>query len=376
MFARWFEAGRARVAQVRTARQPAEEPLFDAAFRRRLERLAIRTRQALAWRAIGEHRSPRRSPSREFVDFRLYTPGEDPRYLDWNTYARLGELVTRLGEISSELTVHILVDTSASMNWGDPNKARYAKRLAASLGYLTLWHFDRLIVAPFDTRLGALFGPRRGRAAVRPLFDYLEALPAGGETDLARALGGYVTRWRRRGVLILISDLLSNDGATIGPALEPLLSRGWEVMVLHTLDPQEVEPAYAGDLQLHDVESIVAGRGDGQGLRVVPDDEAVGRYRAGIDAWLAGLEGYCARHRVGYLRVLTTWPFETLVLRFLLEDGFLAPRHARGGGPAGGYGRRGAGLARRGTIAGAADGPAAVPPNANAEAAGVTGVEG
>src|SRR5881275_3193066 len=97
-------------------RPPArpDEPLFDAAFRRRLEQLALRT---------------------------------------------------RLGEVSTELTAHVLVDTSASMNWGDPNKLWHARRLAAALGYVTLWHFDRLVVAPFDTRLRAPFGPRRGRLA-------------------------------------------------------------------------------------------------------------------------------------------------------------------------------------------------------------------
>jgi len=300
-------------------RPPArpDEPLFDAAFRRRLEQLALRTRQVLAWREVGEHRSPRRSPSREFVDFRAYSQGEDLRYLDWNTYARLGELVTRLGEVSTELTAHVLVDTSASMNWGDPNKLWYARRLAAALGYVTLWHFDRLVVAPFDTRLRAPFGPRRGRMAAAPLFDYLAALPAGGATDLERVLGGYLPRQRRRGVLLLVSDLLSvRSSGELGQALSPFLERGWEVVLFHTLDAQEVEPGFAGDLRLEDVEG--AGR-----LRVMPDDETLGRYRDAFDRWLAEIEGYCRGHRVGYLRVLTAWPFETLVLRFLQEEGVL-----------------------------------------------------
>ena len=313
-------------------RPPTEEPLFDAAFRRRLEQLAIRTRQTLTWRAIGEHRSPQRSPSREFVDFRAYSQGEDLRYLDWNTYARLGELVTRLGEVSTELTVHLLLDTSASMNWGDPNKLRYAKRLAAALGYVTLWHFDRLVVAPFDRRVGEPFGPRRGRAAVPSLFPYLERLPAGGETDLERALAGYAARQGRRGLLILVSDLLSGD---LGAALRPFLERRWEVIVCHTLDAQEVEPAYLGDLELRDVEDRRLG------LRVAPDDAALRRYRAAFDGWLRGIEDYCAGRRVGYLRVLTAWPFETLVLRFLLEGGFLghpSERSAARTGPGTGAG--------------------------------------
>ncbi len=304
--------------------RPPEEPLFDAAFRRRLEQLAIRTRQTLAWRAVGEHRSPRQSPSREFVDFRPYSQGEDLRYLDWNTFARLGEMVTRLGQVSTELTVHVLVDTSASMNWGDPNKLRYAKRLAAALGYLSLWHFDRLIVAPFDTRLGATFGPKRGRAAIGPLFSFLETLPAAGGTDYATALAEYARRQRSRGFLLLVSDLLGSEDNEPIAALTPFLERGWDVVVFHVLDAQEVEPGYSGDFRLRDVEAS-----GGRGLRIMPDDETLVRYREAFDGWLDGIERTCAARRVGYLRVLTGWPFELLVLRFLLEGGMVGPRGER-----------------------------------------------
>jgi uncharacterized protein (DUF58 family) len=300
------------------------ELLFDAAFRRRLERLAIRTRQTLAWRAVGEHRSPRQSPSREFVDFRPYSQGEDLRYLDWNTYARLGELVTRLGEVSTELTVHVLVDTSASMNWGDPNKLWYARRLAAALGYLSLWHFDRLVIAPFDTGLGGAFGPSRGRAAIGPMFNYLERLPARGETDFARPLADYARRQRTRGLLLLVSDLLTPEEGDPIAALQPFLERRWDVAVFHVLDPQEVEPAYTGDLRLLDVE-----RDGGRGMRVMPDDETLAAYRAAFDRWLGGVEQSCAAKHVSYLRVLTSWPFETLVLQFLLEGGLVGPRGDR-----------------------------------------------
>ena len=304
---------------------PAEEPLFDAAFRRRLEQMAIRTRQTLTWRAVGEHRSPRQSPSREFVDYRTYSQGEDLRYLDWNTYARLGELVTRLGEVSTELTVHVLIDTSASMNWGDPNKLRYAKRLAAALGYLSLWHFDRLVIAPFAARLDAAsFGPSRGRAAIGPLFSFLERLPAAGSTDFARPLADYARRQRTRGLLLVVSDLLTPEEGDPIAALQPFLERGWDVVVFHVLDPQEVEPGYTGDFRLRDVE-----REGGRGLRIMPDDETLAEYRVAFDRWLDGIERTCAARRVGYLRILTSWPFETLVLRFLLEGGLVGPRGDR-----------------------------------------------
>jgi uncharacterized protein (DUF58 family) len=315
---------------LRPNRRPAApaDPLFDEAFRRRLERLALRTRQTLTWRTAGEHRSPRRAPAREFADFRPYSQGEDLRYLDWNTYARLGELVTRLGEVSTDLTAHVVLDTSASMNWGDPNKLRYAKRLAAALGYIALWHFDRLVVAPFAGAPGEPFGPRRGRPAIVPLLTYLERLPAGGPTDLARALGGYLRRERRPGVLLLISDLLTMAGEDGVPALRPFVERGWDVIVFHVLDAEEVEPGYTGDLRLEDVEGAGA-------LRVVPDDETLSRYRAACDAWLRGVEDYCHGHRIGYLRLLTAWPFETLVLRYLQGAGALGHPSARRAGSAG-----------------------------------------
>ncbi len=305
---------------------PAAEPLFDAAFRRRLEQLAIRTRQTLAWRAVGEHRSPRQSPSREFVDYRTYSQGEDLRYLDWNTYARLGELVTRLGEVSTELTVHVLIDTSASMNWGDPNKLRYAKRLAAALGYLSLWHFDRLVISPFATELGAAsFGPSRGRAAIGPLFKYLEQLPAAGGTDFSRPLADYARRQRSRGLLLVVSDLLTPEAGDPIAALQPFLERGWDVVIFHVLDPEEVEPGYSGDFRLRDVEAD----GGGRGLRIMPDEETLAAYRVAFDRWLGEIEDACGIRRVGYLRVLTSWPFETMVLRFLLEGGVVGPRGER-----------------------------------------------
>jgi len=310
----------------RTSRAAAApDPLFDAAFRRRIEQMAIRTRQTLAWRAVGEHRSPRRAPSRESTDFRVYTQGEDLRYLDWNTFARLGEMVTRLGQISTELTVHILIDTSASMNWGDPNKLRYAKRLAAALGYLSLWHFDRLQIAPFGARLDAAgFGPRRGRAAIAPLFSYLEGLPAVGGTDFAAALAEYARRQRTPGVLLLISDLLTPEEGDPTASLRPFLERGWDVIVFHTLDAQEVEPGYTGDLRLQDVE-----RDGGRGLRVTPDDRTLTAYRAAFDRWLGEIEGVCATRRIGYLRLLTSWSFEELVLRFLVSNDVVGPRGER-----------------------------------------------
>ena len=122
-----------------TGPQPeGQEPLFDEAFLRRLERLAVLSRRAMAGQMQGERRSPKRGQSVEFADFRPYAPGDDFRRIDWNAYARLERFFLKLFVEEQDLTVHLLVDTSPSMDWGEPNKLRFALRAAGALGYVAL----------------------------------------------------------------------------------------------------------------------------------------------------------------------------------------------------------------------------------------------
>ena len=111
-------------------------PLFDEAFLYKLERLSILSRRAMAGQLQGERRSPKRGQSVEFADFRPYTPGDDFRRIDWNAYARLERFFLKLFVEEEDLTVHLLVDTSRSMDWGQPNKLWYAVRAAGALGYI------------------------------------------------------------------------------------------------------------------------------------------------------------------------------------------------------------------------------------------------
>src|SRR5918992_5209816 len=144
------------------------ELLLDERTLARLRRLSLVAGRARTKGLAGEHRSRRRGASPEFADFKRYSQGDDFRRIDWNTYARLDGLFVRLSEVTTELSVHFLLDSSASMDWrgGDdrPTKFVSATRLTGALAAIALWGFDRVSIVPFAGSLGKPFGPVQGRA--------------------------------------------------------------------------------------------------------------------------------------------------------------------------------------------------------------------
>jgi uncharacterized protein (DUF58 family) len=282
----------------------------------------------------GEHRSRRRGASPEFADFKRYSQGDDYRRIDWNTYARLDGLFVRLSEVTTELSVHILIDSSASMDWrggdGLPTKFTAARRLTGALAYVALWGFDRVAIVPFAETLGTPFGPMQGRAQLVPTLRYLQWLRPLGGTALAAAIASYAHGRSRAGLLLLVSDLLSGEPEELQVVLHDLRARGWQTAVLHIVDDAEVAPdaanawlrgaqdgAASSSIELIDCESSAA-------LRITPDDDLVNRYAAAVGAWLAALEAACAYEQTSYARVPTSWDIDDLTLALLHERGVVA----------------------------------------------------
>jgi uncharacterized protein (DUF58 family) len=290
------------------------EPLLDASFLRKLDRLAIVTRRAMAGDIQGERRSPRRGASVEFADFRPYAAGDDIRQIDWNLYARAERFYLKLFVAEEELTLHLLVDTSASMDWGSPNKLRYAKQLAAAFGYIALSNLDRVTVTAFGAGAGAgqLPGVRGKRGAV-PLFGFLQRLGASSGGDLVKSCQRYAQTARSPGPLLLCSDLLD---AGWKEALGALAARSFEITLMHTLAPQELEPELDGDLKLVDVES-------GAPVEISADLDLLRRYREQLAAWRAEVESYCAGRGIAYIPVDTALPVDEFVLGRLRRRGVL-----------------------------------------------------
>jgi uncharacterized protein (DUF58 family) len=330
--------------------KPPNHRLFDESFLRKLERLALLSHRATAGQLQGERRSPKRGQSVEFADFRPYAPGDDFRRIDWNAYARLERFFIKLFVEEQDLTVHLLVDASPSMDWGEPNKLRYAARAAGALGYVALSGLDRVTVTALGDATsgaghagnGAYFPPRRGKQQAMALFAFLEALarpPSNPTTQprptrnvghhptiqppnhLTPLLHAYATAAPRPGPLLLLSDLL-DDGWADG--LRALATRGFEVTVLHVLSPDEVDPgastwlnaAATRDFKLLDVET------DGE-VEITADFETLQRYREGLAAWREELRRFCGARGMHYVPVETSIPFEELLFSLLRQRGVL-----------------------------------------------------
>ncbi|MEA3341035.1 MAG: DUF58 domain-containing protein [Chloroflexota bacterium] len=310
---------------------------------RKLDQLSLVARHARAGQTAGERRSTKRGASVEFADYRDYAKGDDLRSVDWNIYARLDRPYIKLFEEEEDLAVHILLDGSGSMDWGEEgnkgageqgsggaeeNKWLYARRLAAALGYVALTSGDRLTVAnlqspgekPGFSVSGATkpgfwqFGPVRGRGHTLRLFEWLEGLSAEGATDLNAALRSYTVASGRPGLVVLISDLFSPAGYVEG--LTALAARGHEVALLHALSPDEIEPPLGGDLRLLDVET-----GDPQEVTI--DGGMRTLYRRRLAAWRDEIQATCRARDVYYMSVETDTPFERVVLYELRRVGLV-----------------------------------------------------
>ncbi|MGB8984931.1 MAG: DUF58 domain-containing protein [Anaerolineales bacterium] len=291
--------------------------LFDESTLRKLNQLTLVASRVRAGAIKGERRSSRRGSSVEFADYRNYTPGDDLRRLDWNIYARLERPFIKLLEEEEDVAVHVLVDGSQSMNWGEggEHKFNYARRLAAGLGSVALASGDVLSIGLLQRgKVAAEFGPSRGQGSLPRLFGFLEGLEPRGETDLNASLREYSITPRRPGLVILISDLLTSNGYETG--LRRLLGRGHESTLLHVLSPDELDPPLAGDLQLVDSETNHA-------QDVSLDGGLRAQYRARAQAWIQATQLDCRKQGVRYLDVTTSLPWDQVLLLEMRQAGIV-----------------------------------------------------
>jgi uncharacterized protein (DUF58 family) len=289
-----------------TGAQPAA--FFDADFLRRLERLHLVAKR-LDWTgAGGEHAAARKGQSLEFSDYRRYQRGDDLRYVDWNIYRRLDRLVLKVFTAEEELNIYLLVDTSASM----ASKIDYAKKVAAALGYIGLKNLDRVGGAAFSSTLQTPLRLGRGRTQILRLFGFVEALDCGGPTDLRTAIHKFTTLFPQPGLAIVVSDLL--DPAGWRPAVEELSRQRYQVLVIHVLDDEEIEPGYEGEVALVDAEGQ-------RERRLFVDRELAQRFREELELYFRDIESACANLGADYLRTTTRVPFDEFILKSLRQLG-------------------------------------------------------
>ncbi|MBM3222631.1 MAG: DUF58 domain-containing protein [Candidatus Tectomicrobia bacterium] len=291
-----------------------QSTLFDAEFMRKLETLRLLARKVFRGQSQNDRTTLRRGMGLEFSDYRRYHAGDDFRYIDWNVYSRLDRLFLKIFTAEEDLTIHLLVDTSRSMQVGTPPKLDYARRIAAALGYIGLNGLDRVGAVSFADELGRPMPPQRGRQQIFALFKYFEDLPCQGSTDLNRVLSNYARQSAQGGLAIVLSDLLDAHGYARG--LDALAYGRFDVLVIQLVDETELYPPFDGALRLQDIEST-------QQRRLTVNRRLLERYRQKVLDYFNEIETFCARRNIEYLRASTTIPFEDVVLRYLRRGFYL-----------------------------------------------------
>jgi uncharacterized protein (DUF58 family) len=260
----------------------------------------------------GLHRSPFHGYSAEFSQYRHYRPGDDLKYVDWKLFARTDRIYTKQYRETTNMQAQVVVDASASMAFrgrGAVTKLEYARLLAAALSYLIAGQGDAVGLVTYDAALRDYLPSRTGRLHLRRVLIALSKLEASGGTSSAAAVGRAIDFLKRRGVLILLSDLY-DDGEEVASELRRAVRLGHEVAVFHVLTAEEVEFPFRKDVELEDLES---------GRRMLTNGSIAAGYGAAFAAFLERWRGLCTSQGIDYTRVTTSEPLDAALRGYLLK---------------------------------------------------------
>jgi uncharacterized protein (DUF58 family) len=288
----------------------------------RIKNLQMRARVVVQGFFAGIHRSPYHGFSVEFSEYRAYTPGDDPRYLDWKLFARTDRYCVKRFEDETNLLCYLVVDTSRSMSYGSAayTKSDYARTMAASLAYFLFTQRDAVGVLTFDEEITDYLPPRHRPGHLRRLMGVLERETGGRSTNLARPLEQIAESVRKRGLVVLVSDLLAPP-EVLRPKLGYLRSRGHDVVVLRVLDPAEVDFTFSAPGMFYDLES-------GRNLYVDPQ-VARAEYQRRFREHAAELQRSCIDLGVDFAQLTTDRPLELTLFDLLQARSRRGRRHVR-----------------------------------------------
>lgn len=286
--------------------------MLDAKFYDALVRLRLSIGHKSSMSMSGNRKSVQKGSSAEFSDFREYMPGDDIRRIDWNAYARLDKLFIKEYMEEKEAVVSILIDTSASMNYGEEKKSELALSIAAALSYLALSGMDRVVVYDMK-RMANPYIVTGGKKGYPRLLKWLEQLSFGGAADIHTAIRQMAMKGP--GMTILISDFLT-DSVVNGPEeeIEKLMKyldyRRQKTVMLHVMAEEELEIGLSGTYHLIDMESQ-------EQLRITMNAEAIRDYQKGLQNFLNKLQQSCRRTGSSYVLCSTARDLYQLIFEDL-----------------------------------------------------------
>lgn len=288
--------------------------LLDSEFMAHLDALDILSRKILQGKLQGERLSKRRGQGAEFSDHRPYAVGDDLRFVDWNIYSRLDQLFVKIFLEEQDLSVHVLLDASASIGTGSPSKDLAIKRLAAALAYVGLVNNSRVTVSVFGDGVTGQLANVRGRSYLPRMADLLLGAAPSGPSRFEKAARQIAAGRIGSGVMIVLSDFFFKEGFETG--LRHLISAQYELYAIQMLSPQEIEPDLSGDLRLVDVE-------DADEAEVTISRTLVDYYKRNLAGYCNEIKEFCTRRGARYLPTNSGVPTQQLMLKYLRHRGLL-----------------------------------------------------
>ena len=294
-----------------------EESFLDKEFMNKLEALSLFSRKVFRGLLKGERRSKKKGVSIEFADYRDYTPGDDLRFLDWNIYGRLERLFIKLFQEEEDLNIYFLLDRSASMGFGSPEKFFYSKKLLASLAYIALSNLDRVAVATFCADVDSFFPISRGKQSAWRLFEFLAKISCdtqGQVTDLYKSCRSFSMKFKNPGIVIVLSDFMNEEG--FEKALSFFATSAKDTFLFHILSQEEIHPDVTGDIRLVDCETK-------QPVDVSISDRLLREYQSILQGYIQKLHDWSNKHDIFYMYTSNQQSFEDLVMKYLRKIGMI-----------------------------------------------------
>ncbi len=275
----------------------------------RIRRLELTARRVVEGFLSGMHRSPYFGQSIEFLQHRQYTRGDEIRHIDWKVYARQDRLHIKQYEEETNLRLTLLVDRSGSMAYGDgeSNKFDYSASIAASLAYLALRQKDATGLVTFDTAVREIVSARSNQQQLTRIVSVLDSVGADGRTDLAGVARQVAQGIPKRGLVVIISDLLGIDKLMEG--LRVLRQRGHDVALFHVLHGDELDFQFNGATRFEGLESDDFLNCNPRALRA--------GYLEALEQFLEKTKKACGRLSIDYMQIRTSEPLDAVLAKFL-----------------------------------------------------------
>jgi len=289
-----------------------EEKIFDAEFLRKLDTMVINVRMLMNEGAGGNRKSRSKGSSVEFSDFREYSLGDDFRRIDWNAYGRFDRLFVKLFMEEREAMFNIFVDSSRSMSFGEPKKSITALRLAGVIAYLALNNLDRVCINSLSGNILKPSSVMNGRGAFRHCIDFLENMVFEGITDLNSGIKK--KELKSGGISVILSDFFSPGG--IEAAVKYLMYKKQDVVLIHILSPQELNPDLSGQVRLKDSET-----GETRDIAVTP--ALLMRYDRELKSFINGIREFSSRLGAAYMQVSSGDAVEKVVFEEFTKAGIV-----------------------------------------------------